>query len=370
MQRFLSLSRLILPVVFLFYALAANYAAISREWTPLASIQGRLLNGEVANRFGTLYADALPHREFARGWLGAARYVLAAEGRDGVAVGQGGWLFTTEETRLASPAQINRAVDYIIAVDRRLAARGIDLVVVPVPAKLDILRHDATAGLPAEGMARQYARFVQELTDYNISVVDARSALVDADTTESPTFLRTDTHWSPHGARTVANAVAASGFLATGAESFREVSGAKTALTGDLVRFVTTDAMAPRLGLTQETVLSWVAEAEDAVTTSIFAAESAPPDIVLVGTSYSANPNWSFGPSLTLALHREVLNLAEEGQGPIRPMAAFLEELSPSGQSPATVIWEFPIRYLADPDIWMDAVERLASSTAGGQSDG
>jgi alginate O-acetyltransferase complex protein AlgJ len=72
--------------------------------------------------------------------------------------------------------------------------------------------------------------------------------------------------------------------------------------------------------------------------------------MVLVGTSYSANPNWSFVEALKLALSQDILNYAVEGQGPIAPMQTYLQQLDPV-DAPPVVIWEFPIRYLSDPDL-------------------
>lgn len=370
MHRFLSLSRLLLPAAFLAYALAANVAVIRDEWASLSDARGHWLNGEIAGAFGGHYEAALPHRSVAEGLLGAARYVLAGEGRDGVAVGRGGWLFTAEETRPASRRDILRAVHYVTAVDRRLAARGVTLVVVPVPAKIDIIRRAAPDWLPVAAMARQYRRFHDALARRGIATVDARAALRAADSPARPAFLRTDTHWTPSGAAAVAQAVAQAGHVPPGRERFRRVPEPETVFAGDLVRFVTTETMAPRIGLAPETVLPWVAEAAGAATGGIFAADAAPPDTVLVGTSYSANPAWSFGPALSVALGRNVLNLAEEGLGPIRPMDAFLDRLEAGETPPATVIWEFPVRYLADPGIWIGQGDTLASAGTGGPLDG
>ena len=75
-----------------------------------------------------------------------------------------------------------------------------------------------------------------------------------------------------------------------------------------------------------------------------------PASIALVGTSYSANPRWSFEAALKLALQEDVINHAEEGQGPVAPMHAFLERVDPVAPPPV-VIWEFPVRYLSDPDL-------------------
>jgi alginate O-acetyltransferase complex protein AlgJ len=125
-------------------------------------------------------------------------------------------------------------------------------------------------------------------------------------------------------------------------------------VVGDLVSFVTSNAAAIRLGLGPEQITPFVAEAGDVPPTDIFAAEAPVIGTILVGTSYSADDRWSFAPALSLALGRDVLDLAQEGQGPIRPLRALFEDPGVEANPPEYVIWEFPVRYLADPQIWPD----------------
>ncbi|MDG3042776.1 alginate O-acetyltransferase AlgX-related protein [Roseicyclus marinus] len=368
MQKILSFARTLPAVVFLTYALVANLAVLERDWFRPPPENGGWLNGDVTVAFGDQYEQSLPHRPLAQGWLGAARYLLAGEGREGVLVGRDGWLFTSEETRLADPQQILRAVDHVSMIDRQLSAAGSHLVVVVLPAKLDIARAAVVGALPVEDMATQYATFVAALSERGISVVDTRPALVAANDENEPVFLRTDTHWSPHGAASVAEAVAASGFIPLGASTFRRVAATPVVFAGDLVSFVTTDPIASRLGLVPETVVPWVAEDTSPAAAGIFATDAPDPDLVLIGTSYSANASWSFGPALTLVLRRPLINLAEQGLGPIRTMAAFVAADSFTQAAPATVIWEFPVRYLADPGIWPDVTPIMALASSGAPS--
>ena len=66
----------------------------------------------------------------------------------------------------------------------------------------------------------------------------------------------------------------------------------------------------------------------------------------LVGTSYSANPNWNFVGALKQALHSDVVNYAEDGHGPILPMLKYLQTDAFKNSPPQVLIWEFPERYL------------------------
>ncbi len=48
--------------------------------------------------------------------------------------------------------------------------------------------------------------------------------------------------------------------------------------------------------------------------------------VALIGTSYSANPNWNFVGALKEALRSDVVNYAEDGHGPILPMLTYLKK--------------------------------------------
>ncbi|HSH13696.1 MAG TPA: hypothetical protein VLA15_08100, partial [Desulfurivibrionaceae bacterium] len=72
-------------------------------------------------------------------------------------------------------------------------------------------------------------------------------------------------------------------------------------------------------------------------------------DLVLVGTSYSANPLWDFPGALRRYLGKDLINVAEEGQGPFEPMTEYLQSEEFLSNRPSLVLWEFPERYLAQP---------------------
>ena len=73
------------------------------------------------------------------------------------------------------------------------------------------------------------------------------------------------------------------------------------------------------------------------------------PEIALIGTSYSANPLWSFEAQLKAALGRDVLNFSEAGPWPDGADGDFPREAQNAARSRAkAVIWEIPLRYLDD----------------------
>lgn len=343
-----------LPVLFLGYAVVANYEFVSglgRDIAEMPKSASAYLSGEAATQIDSYYKKIMPHRVPSIDVMGAARYAIFHEGRPGVVVGNDGWLFSREE--FAAP--LDRTPDLAEAaaglgeIHGLLASRGIDLVVVPLPAKADIYReHLSDAAIP-DDLAQLYDDFTALLDKQGIRYVDTRQPLLSAKA-EGQLFLTTDTHWTPLGAGVAAAAVGdALGVKQTGAYTISAEAPAER--EGDLSKFIVTGGLAPLVGLGPESVTPYAAVSSDAAAAGdIFGPSSIP--YVLTGTSYSANELWSFDESLKAALGADVLNMAEEGKGPIAPMRALLASSTLRDSPPETVIWEFPIRYLGQPELW------------------
>ncbi|MDB5540317.1 MAG: hypothetical protein JWQ89_2044 [Devosia sp.] len=342
-----------LPVLFLGYAVIANYefvTGLGRDIAELPKSASAYLNGEAAIQIDTYYKKIMPHRLPSIDAMGAARYLAFREGRPGVVVGDDGWLFSKEEfeATLKRTPDLAEAVAGVAEVHDLLAAKGIELVVVPVPAKADIYReHVSYAAVPTD-LERLYEDFRTVLDNAGIRTIETRAPLLEAKA-EGQLFLTTDTHWTPLGAEVVADAVGKA--LGKRDISYTIADVAPVEREGDLSKFIVTGGLAPLVGLGPETVVPREAVAPpDAAPADIFGPSAIP--FVLTGTSYSANPQWSFGESLKVSLGSDVLNLAEEGKGPVAPMWAFLESDTLRDTPPEVVIWEFPVRYLGQPRLW------------------
>ena len=72
--------------------------------------------------------------------------------------------------------------------------------------------------------------------------------------------------------------------------------------------------------------------------------------MALVGTSYSAGEAWDFAGALREALGADVLQAAQEGEGPFEPMSDYLEDDAFLQTPPRLVVWEIPERYLPVED--------------------
>lgn len=361
-------ARLSLPTLFFGYAVAANLSLLTKPFPDLPRDGPDLLSGGLALEIETAYKSVLPHVPLSFGLIGAARYGLLHEARQGAIVGAEGWIFTAEETRpMASQSELDAIIAKLRDVRDALRLAGTDLVVVPVPAKIDIARAYSADRANADAMEALYARFVTDLARTGIEVVNARTALGSGD---DPGFFATDTHWNAVGVQRVAEAVATSGTIAHGSLTYRREPGPEKTLTGDLVAFVTTPGLAPGVGLAPETVVPFV-QTPLTISSDIFGDPDS--DIILVGTSYSANPDLGFADALMRALGRDVINLAEQGRGPFLPMQVYLASDDFAASPPAVVIWEIPIRYLTDPTLWQvtgHPAHGVSASMHGGNLDG
>lgn len=140
-----------------------------------------------------------------------------------VVPGGDGFLFYTPEIRslLAAPfwganaTAVSRAAnpqfaDPLPAIrdfHRQLAERGIDLLIVPVPAKASVY---ADLLPPAADAGAAQRRFHEILRAEGLRVIDLEEVFIAARRAGSPPlYCRTDTHWSPVGIALAASAIRA-----------------------------------------------------------------------------------------------------------------------------------------------------------------
>ena len=354
----------VLPVLFLGYAVVANtefIAGLGRDIAEMPNSASAYLSGEAAEQIDSYYKKIMPHRLPSIDLMGAGRYLLFREGRPGVVVGNDGWLFSKEEfdATLKRTPDLAEAATGLAEVRDLLAAKGIELVIVPLPAKADIYREHVSYAAIAEDLERLYTDFRGVLDTAGIRSIDTRAPLLAAKA-EGQLFLATDTHWTPLGASVVADAVGAT--LGRRDTAYTLADSQPVEREGDLSKFIVTGELAPLVGLGPETVTPRAAIAPTAAAPAdIFGPSSIP--FVLTGTSYSANDQWSFGESLKVALGSDVLNVAEEGQGPIAPMRKLLAGTTLTDNPPEMVIWEFPVRYLGQPELWKEQPATTGEAT-------
>lgn len=305
---------------------------------------GDLINGRAASRWGDVYNKDIPFRQAAIDLFGVIKFTLFREGSKGVLVGEDRWLFTTEEFEAEGPGGQNmrRSLAFIDAVKARMEADDVTLLIAVVPAKARVYPEKlGRYRFPASADAR-LDRLISSLEERGIATISLKNALIDGKN-GGMTFLATDTHWTPHGASVSADAVAAAvpaDISLTSAE-IAPAAQETQMREGDLRSYVPLAGMDQRFGFRDEPVEPFLA---NAVSNDLFG--DAPIDVVLVGTSYSANELFSFSSHLRRALGADVLNVAQEGKGPFEPMRDYLVSDTYADGKPKLVIWELPERFV------------------------
>jgi alginate O-acetyltransferase complex protein AlgJ len=322
--------------------IGAAFAVMAHPWT--TDLSGKsITDGAASHALEAELDKNIPVRQPSIDAWGVLEFNLFKNGRTGVLVGQDGWLFTDEEFKRPKhfDAEIQGKLEYVSEVKKLLEANGTKLAVVIIPAKARIYAEHLGRYKKPAYWNDVYSSFVTNLKERGVITPDALPALEAAKST-GDLFLRTDTHFTPAGARVVAKSIAEAvkaSNLSLTAASFTEVPSKPVEHSGDLLKYIpmgNQQASGPKA---------------DTLTSSTVEGSSggglmgdAQLEVALVGTSYSANDKFGFPGSLKLELGADLLNAAQEGKGPIVPMREYMKTFK---ENPVKlVIWEIPERFL------------------------
>lgn len=300
-----------------------------------------LISGKTTIETENELGDKLVYKNQATGFWGAIRYGIFKTGSDGVIIGKNDWLFTKEEfetdekfTEIVkeNTQRINRYIS-------TLREYNIKPILLWIPSKSRIYNNMLCKKPP---LAQRNMH-----PPHGVPIINGAEVFAKL---KQPAFMRTDTHWSTHGAQAMAQAVKNYvtkhySDLKLTRKTFTTTPTSAVSYRGDLAEFVPTGWATDVVGPRGEHFIPYLTQATDiAEGAGLFGDEQI--DVTLIGTSYSAQKNWHFEGFLKQALQADVLNLADEGQGPFVPMDSFLERLKKGEVKTKLVIWEFPERYL------------------------
>ncbi|MDU1798848.1 MAG: alginate O-acetyltransferase, partial [Pseudomonas aeruginosa] len=277
-----------------------------------------LLNGKLAHAFEAHYDKEFPIKRLGTNLWAALDYTLFHEGRPGVVIGKDGWLFTDEEFKPApSGQQLEDNWALVRGVQRELNRRGVKLVLAVIPAKARLYPEHIGREQPAALHDSLYQDFLARARAAGIDSPDLLGSLRQAKD-NGAVFLRTDTHWSPLGAETVAQRLGAeireTHLLDVPAQNFVTRVGEERTHKGDLLSFLPLDPLFDELLPPPEQLQQRTSEAAPALPggqqsgagDDLFG-DSQQPRLALVGTSYSANPRWNFEGALKQALSADLI---------------------------------------------------------------
>lgn len=311
--KFFSMGKNIAAAFFIFFSGLSLGAALA-AFSALPDFKSKaVLNGAWMKEFESSFSRSLPVYTPSKNLWG--RVVVA---REGVVIGEDGWLYTREEfeTSRESETLYQNNLAFIKDVSRQFEGSGVRLFIAVLPSKARV----TNSLLLPESKKNVAARFIN----------DMRSSGIQALELQNIEYFKTDTHWTAKGAESAARQIA--GMLEHGTEAFKNKLAGSKDFEGDLQRFISLDLPPERLD---------IYELETPKEADLFSDKEIP--VVLVGTSYSAKRDFNFENFLKEHLQSDILNMAEQGQGPFNVMAAYLEEKT---YDPKIVIWEIPERYL------------------------
>lgn len=314
-----------------------------------------MLNGKASSAYEKEFDKNLKHRDISIDAWNAAGFGLFGEGREGVLIGQDGWLFTNEEFSHNKDFEknIQKNKQFIRDTSKQLTAQNIKLVIVPIPSKARIYKDKLGRYKFPSYWQSQYQDLLSFLGDNNIPFVD----LLDTFRKNKleNIYLKTDTHWTPLGARLASLKIdyyIADKFpyLSWPLTKFQSKKLDKVDYEGDLMRYTVNGGLAEKLGLKKDNFTKWETSSIDNADIDIGGDEDLFGDVylpvTLVGTSYSTNKTWNFEGFLKEVLGTDILNVADEGLGPFEVMSNYLSSDAYKETKPKIVIWEMPERYL------------------------
>jgi len=342
-------------------------AAAAWRATPVAVVDAAddsaWRDGGLTREFEKRYDAAFPARTLGVNTWAAIAYLMFREGQPGVVVGRDGWLFTAEEfgSVAGTEPQVEAHLDLVSHAQGRLAGRGTALIVALVPAKARVYPESLPARHSRGLRQALYESTRQGLRSRGIAAPDLPAALIACKARQVPKqamFLRTDTHWTPAGASCTARRLAAEaqarGLRTPAPAQYRTSVTSEERHRGDLLAFLPLDPWFAGLLPPDDDLELQRTEPMETGGTGLL--DEAPrPEVVLVGTSYSANPRWNFTGALRESFGEEIVSYADPARGPFRPMLDYLDSADFRSAPPRLVIWEMPERYFPMPDPQSDS---------------
>ncbi|MDD2049086.1 alginate O-acetyltransferase [Pseudomonas putida] len=344
--------RKLYSVLFLALLLALGVWSLGGLGSFQRTAQMSVLDGKLAKAAETHYDEQFPLKRIGTNLWAALDFKLFNEGRPGVVLGREQWLFSDEEFKpVANSDQFEQEnLALIRGVRDTLQQRGVQLVLAIVPAKARLYSEYLGEQTPASLHDDLYNEFHAQARQAGVFAPDLLTPLQSAKA-RGQVFLRTDTHWTPLGAEVaaqhLAEAVSRQNLLNGEPQQFITEQRQSAPYKGDLTNFLPLDPLFSNLLPPPDTLQkrsTRPAATEGGSGDALFADNEIP--VALIGTSYSANPNWNFLGALQQALRSDVVNYAEDGHGPLLPMLKYLQSDALKDSAPQVLIWEFPERYL------------------------
>lgn len=298
-------------------------------------------------------------------------------------VGKNEWLFTPYEFATPDDASDTEATLQLLQKVNKLFERtGIALALVIVPSKIRIYSDQLPDNKKLDAYtADKYENVAKTLRAGGVNVVNLNQPFLTNPqrTSDSPFFLRLDTHWSPSGAMLAAETIKAEidrapalkAALAATPEEKYIVTWTKQRVNQrarDLVKLMPADApsFAP-----EQTLQFKTTRAKESQAGLLSAGDNV--GITVIGSSYT-NKNTGYPDAIRFTLQRDLLDISiPVDQGPWVGMEAYLKDEAFKTKKPKLIIWEIPeremrsppnykfrdARYVSDNNAWLSRITEL-----------
>jgi alginate O-acetyltransferase complex protein AlgJ len=316
--------------------------------------------------------------------LGSAFSMSAVQAQSGApVVGKNDWLFTPYEFATPDDAPDTEATLQLLQRVNKLFERsGIALAVVIVPSKIRIYSDQLPDSKKLDSYtADKYENVAKTLRAGGVNVVNLNQPFLTSPqrTSDSPFFLRLDTHWAPSGAMLAAETIKAEidrtpalkAALAATPEEKYSLTWTKQKVNQrarDLVKLMPADAQsfAP-----EQTLQFKAARVKESQAGLLSAGDNV--GITVIGSSYT-NKNTGYPDAIRFTLQRELLDISiPVDQGPWVGMEAYLKDEAFKTKKPKLIIWEIPeremrsppnykfrdARYVSDNNAWLSRITEL-----------
>ncbi len=277
-----------------------------------------------------------------------------------------------------------RTVTLMKALSSALAARGTQLVYVPIPAKGSVsgpfLPSTEIEGMFDQSLAlHSYGAFVATLRAAGIVSVDVATA-INAKRGEPPAFLGADHHWTSDGARRAARAVAAAmkplpAYQKLSKSAFESVSIGAVKIASSMRRSIQAACRSPLPA--NETVgyeTKLAGQKSDGQPVDLFGETPSGGRVALAGTSFSDIEAINFGGFVSEYSGLDVTNLAISGGNQFVSIQSYLTSKQFADDPPDFLVWENPIynnigEFGDAPLLELIAAASTACSLGGGQGE-
>ncbi len=331
-----------------------NAAAGFSQWQYWSGKNGNWRDGSKTSAIETAYGEHHPLQDDSVSLWTMFNYVVFKEGKSGLHIGLNDWLYIDEEIQPArnETGQVKAAFELMQLVKHKTSVAGTELIVAVLPAKWRVLPHFLGSSQVDPEVEQRRDLLLNYLSRENIRKVDGNEVMQPL---AEQAFLKTDTHWTPKGAMTVASALGDKikkqfSDLPLHQSRFTLESEGLVTHKGDLLNYLPLGGwqkFGPEPDQLESLYLHEVSNNAQQQS-DLFGEQDFP--VVLVGTSYSANDKWHFNNALKVELGLDILNMSQEGKGPIAPMLEYLDSQIFADSPPELIIWEFPERYLGAID--------------------